>query len=474
MSSGDVSKERVLDLLKRYSIEDLDPHSGKLFSHVYATGLRELEKIAREAYMMYMDKTMLNFTVYPSILRMENEIVSITKKWLHGDEEVVGNFTYGGTESIFLAVKTARDYHIDNGREKPEIILPATAHPAFYKSAHYLGIKVVQIPIDKNTLKADVEKLKEKISERTCMIVGSAPNYPYGVIDDIEEIADIAREKDVWFHVDACIGGYLLPFLKELGEDIPKFDFEVDGVTSISTDLHKYGYTPKGASVILYRSRRLRLYQLYINASWPGYPLVNTTVLSTRSAGPLAAAWAVLNYLGEEGYLKLAKKILDVKKKLLRRLPELGYRIMGEPQSSIVTFTSKDINIFLLADYMKKKGWYIQAQPGSRHLGFPPSIHLTLSPIHHKVIDEFLEELKDATEKVREMPEPPARQIAEMLGGGSTGLEEIDVSSIMDMLGISRGISGDMALINMLMHEMPPNMVEYLFKHVVNELFTKD
>ncbi len=474
MSSEGYSKDHILNLLREYSEEDLDPHSGKLFSHIYATGLRELEELAREAYNMYMDKTMLNFTVYPSILKMENEIVSITKKWLHGDKEVVGNFTYGGTESIFLAVKTARDYYISKGGEKPEILLPATAHPAFYKSAHYLGIKIVQVPINRDTLKVDIEELKERISENTCMIVGSAPNYPYGVIDDIEDIGDIASDKNIWLHVDACIGGYILPFLRRLGENVPRFDFEVEAVTSISTDLHKYGYTPKGASVILYRNRVLRLYQIYINASWPGYPLVNTTVLSTRSAGPLAAAWAVLNYLGEDGYLKLARKILETKKKLLKKLPELGYMIMGEPQSSIVTFTSEDINIFLLADYMKKRGWYIQAQPGSRHLGFPPSIHLTLSPVHHRVIDEFLEELKDATEKIREMPEPPARQIAEILGGESTGLEKIDVSSIMDMLGISEGISGDMALINMLMHEMPPKMVEYLFKHVVNELFTQD
>ena len=465
----------VLEKLKEYSSEDMDPHNGRMFSHMYGTDLEELKTLAKKAYYMYMDKTMLNFTVYPSILRIENEIISMTRSLLNGDENVVGNFTYGGTESIFLAVKAARDYHRNkvNTSDIPEIILPATAHPAFYKSAHYLGLKVVRAPIDPSTLKADIEKIKEAITDRTSMIVGSAPNYPYGVIDDIEALGEIASEKKLWLHVDACIGGYVLPFFRKLGEPIPRFDFEVEGVISLSTDLHKYGYTPKGASVILYRDKEYRLHQLYVNASWPGYPLVNTTVLSTRSAGTLAAAWVVLNYLGEEGYLKLAEMILNAKRKLMDGLHNLGYEILGKPQSSIVTFTSDEVNIFILADYMRSKGWYIQVQPGSRYLNFPPSIHLTISPIHCKLIDIFLKDLEESMEEVKKIPEPPVKEVITQLKIGERSPEQLaeEMPLILDVLGLSRGIDKEMALINMLLYEIQPDIVEYLFRLIVNELF---
>jgi glutamate/tyrosine decarboxylase-like PLP-dependent enzyme len=470
-----IPRDEIIRKLKDMCVNDLEPHSGTLFAHIYDTGDPQLLELGKHVFQMFMDKTMLNFTVYPSVLRIENELVSMVSNLLNGDEDVVGNFTYGGTESIFMAMKAARDYFMDTrGNRVPEAIIPLTGHPSFYKSAKFLGIRMRVAPVDPETYKVDVDKVNDMVTRDTAIIIGSAPNYPYGCVDDISSLGEIAVDNGVWLHVDACIGGFVLPFFKMLGENIPKFDFEVEGVTSISIDLHKYGYAPKGASLILYRNKMYRRYQIYVNASWPGYPLVNTTVLSTRSAGPLAASYAVINYLGIEGYLNLARKILDAKRSLMRGLSRLGFKILGIPHSSILSFTSNEINLFLLADIVKKRGWYVQLQPGSKHLGLPPSIHLTISPVHSVSTDRFLAELSNAIEEVRGMQEPPVEEIVRMFRVGEVSIEDLgkDIPNIMNVLGISsESISGDMALINMLLHELPPDVVEYLFNLIVNELF---
>jgi len=469
------SAEEILRTLEEYSAHDLDPHSGKMWAHSYETGLSELLDVARRAYVMFMDKTMLNFTVYPSILRMENEVVAIMASFMHGDEQTVGSFTYGGTESIMLAVKAARDHYrrVKRGPEPPEMVLPSTAHPAFYKAAEFLGLKVVRVPVDPETLKAVPDEVNEAVGERTALIVGSAPNYPYGTVDPIRELGEIALDKGVWLHVDACIG-FVLPFFKKLGESVPDFDFSVEGVSSISVDLHKYGYAPKGASVVLYRSEELRLYHIYVNSVWPGYPLVNTVVLSTRSAGPLAAAWAVLHYLGEEGYLEMAKRILYAKEKLLKGLPELGFEVLGRPEASLLAFTSKDINIFQLADWLKEHSWYVQVQPGSKALGVPPSLHLTISPVHDKLASAFLETLARGVEEVRGRPGTGAEELVEELNIAEMPLEALEeaMPMLLQAIGIGEGEAPtEMALINELIYLVPPEIVELVFKHAVSELF---
>lgn len=458
-----LDKDEILKRLDELSSNDLDPEGGKLFSHIYDPGLDELKELSRRAYLKYLDKTMLNFTIYPSILKMEWEVVSIVKSLFNGGKESIGNYTYGGTESIFLALKTARDYMKEKKNvSKPNIVVPYTGHPSFIKSAQYLGLEVRLASLTEEYT-VDVDDMKEKIDGDTVAIVGSAPSYPYGTMDDIVALSDLALEEDVWLHVDACIGGFVLPFLKELGEDIPPFDFTLEGVKSISVDLHKYGYSPKGGSIILYRSRELRLHQIYVNASWPGYPLVNTTVLSSRSAGPLAAAYATLKYLGYEGYLNLTRKILDARKTIVEGLRDIGFKILGKPVSSIVAFTSDDIDLFILAERMKEWGWYLQLQPGSAELGFPTSIHLTISPIHSETAGEFIERLRTVTEdpKVRGYrPEIP---------------EEIlsmdDLSKLMDFLGLKDLSFSRMDLVNRLIHMLPPYEVERVFRAVVNELF---
>jgi glutamate/tyrosine decarboxylase-like PLP-dependent enzyme len=450
-----ISAEEIFSRLREYSLRDFNP-SPRMWGHFYATGRPDLIEVARRAFLEFMDKTMLDFSTYPSVLKMENEIVAMVADLMNG---CAGNFTYGGTESIMLAVKAARDEFKKRKSVTPEIVLPETAHPAFYKAAEFLGLKVVRVKVDRKTFKVSDEDVKEVLGAKTAMIVGSAPNYPFGVVDDIESLGELAEGK-FWLHVDACMG-FVLPFFKELGEEIPPFDFAVEGVSSISVDLHKYGYAPRGASLILYSDPSKRLNQLFVKADWPGYPLVNTAVLSTRSAGTLAASWAVLNYLGVEGYLELSKLILDAKKKLLKGLPKLGFTILGKPESSLLAFTSNEINPFSLAMEMKKLGWYIQLQPGSKTLGYPKSIHLSISPYHCKIVDSFLADLEEASERA-------SRRDVDII----SVLKDIDLSSPkgLEVLGIRDGeLPEDMSLINELIHLLPPEIVEEVFRKVVNE-----
>ncbi|NHW23518.1 MAG: aspartate aminotransferase family protein [Archaeoglobales archaeon] len=441
----------ILKKLEKIAEKDLDPQSGKLFGHVYNARLFDLLEVARKAYLMFMDKTMLDFTIYPSILAMENEIVAMTASLLGGDENVAGNFTYGGTESIILAVKAAREKFRREKDGVPEIVLPLTAHPAFIKAAAYLGLKVVRTRIDEK-FRADPDSIAEAINEKTAIVVCSAPNYPFGCVDDVKSVAEVTEGK-VWLHVDACMGGFILPFLKRLGEKITDFDFSIDGVFSISADLHKYGYAPRGASVILYRNPELRRGHIFVNASWPGYPMVNTAVLSTRSAGTLAASYAVMHYLGEEGYLKLSEKVLRARKRIERYLNDMGFEVLGIPEAGIISFTSSKVNVFKLAKLMAERMWYIQVQPGSKKLGFPKSIHLTVNPYHDEVIDQFLKDLGECSERA----------------GKPTEIDESRVLELISSLKAERGRLPDLEFVNDLIHAMDPDFVEEMLLNFVND-----
>jgi len=311
-------------------------------------------------------------------------------------------------------------------------------------------MKVVRAGIDER-MKVDVEDVKQLLSPRTALIVGSAPNYPFGVVDEIEALSDVALDKGVWLHVDACLGGFILPFFKKLGEKVPEFDFSLEGVSSISADYHKYGFCPRGASVILYRNSELREGQIFVMASWPGYPLVNTAVLSTRSAGPLAATWAVVNFLGYDGYLSLAEKTLIAKRRLIDGLKKIGLELIGEPESSVLAFTSDKINLFRVSSIMAEKGWYVQSQPGSRELGFPKSLHFTVIPAHADVAEEFLEDMGKAVS---------------MAGSSYPEVTSFDFSK----LKLRDGLPEDMEVVAELIHSMPTIAVESTLRKIVNEV----
>ncbi|MBW1887159.1 MAG: aspartate aminotransferase family protein, partial [Deltaproteobacteria bacterium] len=258
-----IPREEIFQKLEELRSNDLDWRSGRAFGYVFDAGAEAME-VGKQAYSMFLTENALDFTVFPSLLQLENELVSMASIHVGGDEDVVGNFTSGGTESIILAVKTARDYFRAKRPDisEPEMILPTTAHAAFHKAAHYLDLKVVQVMVDPKTFKAEVELVRQAITPNTILLVGSAPSYAHGVVDPIRELGQLALEHDLLLHTDACMGGFLLPYFRRLGSSVPDFDFSVPGVTSLSMDLHKYAYTPKGASLVLYRNKDLRRFQI--------------------------------------------------------------------------------------------------------------------------------------------------------------------------------------------------------------------
>jgi sphinganine-1-phosphate aldolase len=297
--------------------------------------------------------------------------------------------TSGGTESVMMAVKVARDWaRKEKGIKEPHLIFPETVHPAFGKAAHYFDLECEYAPVGSD-FRVSVAEVEKRLRPETALIVGSAMPYPHGVVDDIEALARLAKSRGILCHVDACLGGFILPFAKKLGRAIPNFDFAVDGVTSMSADLHKYGFAAKGASLVLYRSHALRKHQFYTYGGWSGGLYASPTMTGTRPGGAIAAAWAALNYYGEEGYLRQAKLILetsDALQKGIARLP--GLRVLGEPHGPVFAFSSDTLNVYELGDAMNARGWKLDRQMK------PPALHLMITPAHAPALGLFLSDLE--------------------------------------------------------------------------------
>jgi len=413
-----VSESEIIELLEK--AEKLDVlTSGKFFAYIYETGDEKLKEIALKALLQFYNKNMLDFTVYRSAVYFEREVVNFCKRLMNA-ENAFGTFTFGGTESIMLAVLAARNYFLKRKGKGvvPELAVPFTIHPSFIKAAHYLGMKVKIFDIDEK-LKADVEGLKSSISENTALIALSAPNWPYGTIDPVREIAEIAKEKEILLHVDACLGGFILPFFERLGEKVEKFDFRVEGVTSISMDVHKYGYSPKGASVILFRDVELKKESIFVNTSNPGYVFINTAVLSSRSVGPLASAFAVIKYLGEDGYLGLSKDVLDARDALFKGMKRLGFESVGPVESSILSLFNDDADLISFVSRMRELGWHFHLQRRVENYRIPLNIHFTISPIHKITVGEFLKDAESALERREERKEIKVDEILESIKSGS-------------------------------------------------------
>ncbi|MCE4628371.1 MAG: aspartate aminotransferase family protein [Desulfurococcales archaeon] len=438
MSDPSIILEKLLDI-KRL---DVDPLRGRLFTYIYETGDVQLKKLASKAIELFTDTNALDPTVFKSALFFEKEVVSFAKSLVHAGDSVVGTATYGGTESIMLAVKAARwVYRRTRGAGGvPEVVLPITGHPSIRKAAHYLDMRTIEVPVDPETKKADVEAVKEAVSSRTALIVLSAPNFPYGVIDPIREIAEYASDKSVPVHVDACVGGFILPFMEELGERVEPFDFRVEGVTSLSMDAHKYGYTPKGVSVVLFGDEEFKKGTIFVDLKWPGYPLINTTVLSSRSAAPLAAAWAVFNYLGRKGYLDMTRRVLSARNKLYGGMRRLGFYSVAPLESPLLSMALDDESeVFKFHANMSLRGWVIGLQPKLEGVA-PYNIHLTVSPIHDKVAEEYLRDAKESIEgpppeelvKAYELLERDPLSAASLIG--ETPLDAIIIAKILESI----------------------------------------
>lgn len=382
----------VLAELRALRAGDLPTHGGRTLAYVYDSGLSEVDDIAAAAHALASSANGLDPTAFPSLLRMENDLVATTAGLLGGDGETVGTVTSGGTESCLLAVLAARDARPDLAA--PNLVLPETAHAAFHKAAHLFGVRKVVVPVDPATFRADPAAMAAAIDESTVLVVASAPSYAHGVVDPIPEIAAAAAARGVRMHVDGCIGGWVLPYLARLGADVPPFDFGVPGVTSLSVDLHKYAYCAKGVSVLLHANAGLRRTHYFASADWPGYTMLNPTLQSTRSGGPLAAAWAVVRHLGDEGYLRLAEVTREAVARIREGVAGIdGLRILGDPDSTLIAFTAADagFDLFTVADEMKARGWYVQ--PQFAHGSSPLNLHLTVTAANHGSEAEFVADL---------------------------------------------------------------------------------
>ena len=397
-------KADVLDTMKAARDKDVRWREGRVFSLVFNAG-DEVSDVLKEAYTLFFSENGLNPTAFPSLKKFETEVVAMVASLLGGDEHVVGNMTTGGTESLLLAVLTAREYaratkpHIT----APDMVLPASAHPAFEKAAHYFGVKSIRVRL-RPDFRADVTAMEKAITPNTILMVGSAPSYPQGVVDPIRELAQVALRRNVLFHTDACVGGMLLPFVRKLGYPVPDFDFSIPGVTSISADLHKYGYAAKGASVLLHRNSELRRHQFFAYIDWSGGIYVSPSMTGTRPGGPIAAAWALLNYLGEDGYLKLTDQVMKTVIKLRNGINAVdGLKILGTPEMSVMSIGSNSLDIYEVGDELTARGWHLDRQQ------FPPTLHLTVSPYHANVADAFLHDLAEAAARARK---PTLRKVS--------------------------------------------------------------
>jgi glutamate/tyrosine decarboxylase-like PLP-dependent enzyme len=389
-----IGRDALFEDMRKKKEQDADWHGGRTFSLIYPVS-DEVDGILAEANELYMFENALNPFRFPSLRQMEVDVVSMAAGLLNAPEDADGCMTSGGTESILMAVKSARDRaRAERGVTEPEMLAPVTAHPAFAKAAKYLGLSHRQIPIGED-LRADVKAAEGMIGEQTALVVGSAPNYPFGTVDPIPELAGLAAERGISFHTDSCLGGFLLPFLERLGHPVPPFDFRVPGVTTMSADVHKYGYCTKGASVVLHRDgSHLKQYQLFVYTDWPGGFYGSFSMAGARPAAPIAAAWAIMRYLGEDGYLRLAADLLATTKKIRSGIDAIeGLRVIGEPVMSVFSFTSDEFDVGAICDVMDDRGWNIDRQTP------PDALHLMLSPKHGSVADRFIEDLREAVAK---------------------------------------------------------------------------
>jgi sphinganine-1-phosphate aldolase len=474
-----LTEAQIQQTFDAYQAHDLKWRTGRVFAYTYDPG-EEAERVAKQAYLRFLGENGLDPTVFPSLLQLENDVVSMIANHLGNEAAggtVVGSFTSGGTESIILACKAAREAwreKVGQPHGRPEMVLPITAHAAFHKAAHYLGFDKVLVDVDHTTWRAIPAKVAEAIGPKTALIVGSSPGYAHGVIDPIAELAQLAVDEDVWLHVDACVGGFLLPYYRELGKDVPPFDFSLPGVRSLSVDLHKYGYAPKGASIVLYRNKDWRRYQHFACSQWTGYTVINPTVQSTKTGGPIAGAWAILNFLGKDGYLDFCRKMIEGMDHLVATIEDIdGFELCAQPDFSLLAATSTSFSIFHVIDLMKQRGWYIQPQ-----LSYGPSphnVHFSLHAGNAVKVPAMCEDLRACVEIARGMPIPDFReQVAALLAGAAEagGFTDEMFGELLAFAGID-GVSlpEAMADINAMLDALPRDLSEQMLISFFNDLY---
>jgi sphinganine-1-phosphate aldolase len=396
LPAAGLSKDEVLARLSALRADDKDWRSGRVFSLVFHAG-DDVDEVARDASVMFLSENALNPLAFPSVGRMQQDVVDIAADLFHGSDAAAGFMTSGGTESLLLAVKAARNRaRTERAVADPNMVIADSAHAAFHKAGEYFGVAVRKIPV-RADWRADVDAMAAAVDDDTVLVVGSAPQYPQGVIDPIPELAALATERDINCHVDACMGGFVLPFAERLGRKVPPWDFRVEGVTSISADLHKLGYSPKGASVLVHRNDALRRHQIFVFDDWLGGFYASSGIAGSKPAGPIAAAWAVLHFLGEEGYLRLTEQTLNASRALIdgvRAIP--GLTVLGEPDAHNVAIAAEDadaVDVFKVMDALAERGWHLDRQQP------PDNLHATVSAGTAPAVTAFLGDLRGCVEE---------------------------------------------------------------------------
>ena len=379
---------------------DFDWRRGRLPAYIYYRD-ESLLALQQEAYSLFMIENALGKArAFPSLLKMERDVIAMALELMGGDESSDGIFTSGGTESLILAVKAARDWARAEGRfrEPFRVLASETAHPAFSRAGHLLNVEVRRLPMRSQDFRADAAAFADAIDDHTIMLVGSAPHYPNGVFDPIGELGALAIDRALWLHVDACVGGFLAPFARLNGSPIPAFDLSVPGVSSLSADIHKYGFAAKGASLLLFRHGEQKRYGGF-SLDWVKGTYATDGLLGTRPGGAIACAWAVMNHLGLNGYQALAATTLETTDAFttgIDRIP--GLRVVRPYDLCIFTYGSKDsdLDINAVADAMSRRGWFV-----ARGLKPIPSIQIAVNPVHAPIVDEYLNDLSASVEEVR-------------------------------------------------------------------------
>ncbi|MDQ1256216.1 MAG: sphinganine-phosphate aldolase [Candidatus Hydrogenedentes bacterium] len=445
-----VGRDEILDRMNALRVGDADWQSARTWSLVFHHS-DEHTAFLKQAHNLFFDENGLNPMAFKSLKTFESDVVRMTANLFHGGREAVGTMTSGGTESIMLAVRTYRDRARDKSPriKAPEIVVPDSVHVAFDKAGKYFDVKIVHVPVDARCA-VDVEAVKRRINRNTIAVVGSAPCYPYGVVDPIPELAELAREHGIGCHVDACVGGFFLPFLEALGYDTPRFDFRLPGVTSISADLHKYGYSAKGASTITYRSMDYLRYQFFVYVDFPGGVFASPSMPGTRPGGNIAAAWADMHALGREGYIDNVRNVMAVTKKLREGIEAIsGLAIVGQPHMSLMAYESKDkkVNIYAVGDFLERRGWHVDRQQK------PASLHLMVNPNHAPVADKYLSDLREAVEYVKAHPNAALSGSAPAYGLMSNvplrGLVKKNVLQMMEAMYSAEGTMPDLGNVEM-------------------------
>lgn len=487
----------ILARLQTLRDADAPTHGGHVLSYVYDSGLAALDELAAAAIRMVQPVNGLDPTTFTSVATMEREVLGFARGILHGDEDVVGTVTSGGTESCLLAVKTARDNWRAShpGGAVPRLLAPVTAHAAFQKAAHYFGLELDLVPVNSDGTCA-ASALIERMADDVALVVVSAPSYPFAALDPVSEVAAAADERGISCHVDACIGGWVLPWL-----DTAPWDFRVPGVTSLSADLHKFGYAPKGASVLLQRGRDRQRAQYFATTRWSGYPVVNPTMLGSKSAGALAASWAIIHALGEEGYEKLAAACERATIALQEVIASIeGLRVVGNPVGPLFAVASDDtvpedrrVDPHHWADQVRTRGFLLQLQPAftqSDGTRLPSTTHLTITPVTEAVLDELTFAMQVSAYEVRGvapvsvsdvlagLPAPIAAALHEIgaAPSGAVALDSDTAAALLAGFGLGSDADGSAALpermapILALVEALPAPLTERLLTELLARL----